>query len=339
MQPEEQMLVVGPSWVGDMVMAQSLFKELRERHPNLQIDVVAPGWSRGILARMPEVRCTFELAAGHGEFAIGKRRSLGHTLRDRRYDRAIVLPRSWKSALVPWFAKIPVRTGYRGEFRYGLLNDVRSLDKTKLDQTVKRFIALGLPPDMTPAQIHEPGLSIDPENQARLRAELGIGAHGKAVAMMPGAAYGPAKMWPLEHFAQLAKMLTEAGLEVWIIGSEAENQTGEEIVSVAGQGSRNLCGRTALADTPDLFAMTAAVVTNDSGLMHVAAAAGSHVIAIYGSTTPDFTPPLTAKKTIHGLTLPCRPCFKRECPLGHLDCLRKIKPDDILPDLMQLAAS
>src|SRR5690242_4682721 len=142
-----RILVVGPAWIGDMMMAQSLFITLRQRFPDSAIDVLAPGWSLPLLARMPEVRAAIEMPLGHGEFGFAARRRLGIELRANGYDRAIVLPRSWKSALVPFFARIPQRTGYRGELRYGLLNDIRPLDKTVLTQTVQRFVALGLEAD------------------------------------------------------------------------------------------------------------------------------------------------------------------------------------------------
>jgi len=324
----EQILIVGPSWVGDMVMAQSLFKLLRSREPEAQIDVIAPGWSEGILARMPEVRRAHTLAAGHGEFALGTRRQLGTALRAVGYDRAIVLPRSFKSALVPWFANVPVRTGFRGEWRYGLLTDVRKLDRQQYDQTVKRFVALGQLADEPLPAIPQPELNSDIQNQGRLAAELGLDTSGRAIAFMPGAAYGPAKMWPLEHFSRLAAELADAGHQVWVLGSDKEAPIGQVIADDRPE-ILNLCGRTSLGETVDLFALAGAAVTNDSGLMHVAAAAGTHVIALYGSSSPAFTPPLTANKNILHLNLDCSPCHKRECPLGHLNCLNKISVPDV----------
>ena len=328
MSQPHQVIVVGPSWVGDMVMAQSLFKVLRSAEPDVAIDVVAPDWSAGILSRMPEVRASYTLQAGHGELALGARRKLATELKPVGYDRAIIMPRSLKAALVPWFAGIPVRTGFRGEFRYGLLTDVRRLDKAVLDQTVKRFVALGVGATEPLPTIQSPALNIDADNQARLAAEHELSSDRSAVALMPGAAYGPAKMWPLEYFAELTAQLTGAGRQVWIIGSDKEFDLGEQI---AGNHAnvRNLCGKTSLDATVDLFALSGCAVTNDSGLMHVAAAAGTRVIALYGSSSPAFTPPLTEQRVIHHLNLDCSPCHKRECPLGHLNCLRQIKPADV----------
>lgn len=324
-------LVVGPAWVGDMVMAQSLYKLLRRRAPERGIDVVAPSWTLPLLARMPEVDRGIELDAGHGELALGRRYALGRRLRGEGYTHALVLPRSLKAALVPFFAAIPRRTGYLGEMRYGLINDRRPFDPVRLDQTVKRFVALGCEPDEAlPDPLDPPALEPSPERLAALRARFGLGGESEAVALMPGAEYGPAKRWPAERFSRLAARLAERGVDVWIVGSARERPIGETIVSGAGAPRvHNLCGDTALEDVVDLLAAAKAAVTNDSGLMHVAAAVGTHVVAIFGSSSPDFTPPLTHRRTIIRRGLPCSPCFERECPLGHLRCLREIPVDEV----------
>jgi heptosyltransferase-2 len=328
----ESILVVGPSWVGDMVMAQSLFRLLRRESPGLAIDVVGPAWSVPLVARMPEVRRGIALDAGHGELALGRRWALGRVLRTQGYDRAIVLPRSFKSALVPLFARIPRRTGFATEMRRLILDDARTLDRRALDQTVKRIIALGLPAGAPLPEPPQPELRVDAGNRDRLLAGFGIG-RGSAVALMPGAAYGPAKQWPVEHFAELAALLAARGEEVWVLGSAGERALGERIAGRAGPEVRNLCGETRLEDVVDLLSVARAAVTNDSGLMHVAAAVGTHVVAVYGSSSPAFTPPLTDRKTIHYLGLECSPCFRRECPLGHLRCLRELAPATVLASL------
>ncbi len=331
-------MIVGPSWVGDMVMAQALFKTLREREPDCTIDVIAPQWSLPIIERMPEVRRGIGLPVGHGDFAFGVRRDLGKALRQENYDHAIILPRSFKSALVPYFSAAKVRTGFRGEMRYGLLNDIRSLEKSALDQTVKRFVALGLSSGQVPQNIPQPSLSINSENQQRLISELGLDISKPVIALMPGASYGPAKCWPLEYFRELAAKLTEEGNQVWVLGGAGDKAAGEQI-SAGIDSAKNLCGVTRLEDTVDLLAMCRTAVTNDSGLMHVAAASGIHVIAMYGSSSPGYTPALTDKKTIHYLNMECSPCFKRECPLGHLKCLRDIGVDAVLVSVRQLPNS
>ena len=330
-------LVVGPAWVGDMVMAQSLFMTLKAQRPDRAIDVLAPGWSLPLIARMGEVRAGIEMPLGHGEFDLKLRRRLGHALRDAGYGQAIVLPRSFKSALTPFFARIPRRTGYRGELRYGLLNDIRPLDERLLPRTVDRFVALGLEPDAAlPPPIPLPRLRAEPGRQRALVETLGLAAdlEHPCIALMPGAEYGPAKQWPT--FGALAAQLVAAGRRVWIFGSSKEQALGEAIAAQAGAGARNLCGRTALADAVDLIELCRAAVSNDSGLMHVAAATGVPLVAIYGSSTPDYTPPLTEKAAILWRRLPCSPCFERTCPLGHTDCLRGITPTEVLTALERL---
>lgn len=333
----EPLLIVGPAWVGDMVMAQSLFIRLRQRYPQAPIDVLAPGWSLPIIERMPEVRSGLELPFAHGEFNFGGRRALGHGLRDRGYGQAIVLPNSWKSALVPFFAGIPRRTGYNRELRHGLLNDLRRLDKTLLKTTPQRFVALAEDGPLTAAPaVPQPRFRADAVRARELRERLGLG-DGPAVALMPGAEYGPAKQWPAAHYASLAASLGRRGIRSWIIGSKKEHGLGDGIARASKGAALNLCGRTSLVDVVDLAADARAVVCNDSGPMHIAAAAGARVVAIYGSSTPDHTPPMTEQSVIHYRRLACSPCFERQCPLKHLDCLTGIHPDAVLASLNALA--
>jgi heptosyltransferase-2 len=257
------------------------------------------------------------------------RRRLGVTLYGR-YQRAIVLPRSWKSALVPAFANIPIRTGYRGEFRYGLINDIRRLDKKKLTQTVQRYVALGLPRDAAlPPPIPEPRLRVDKDNQ-RLQLDLNrLNLDKPVVALLPGAEYGPAKRWPIERYAELAKRLTASGKQIWVFGSAKEDELGVAIAQAAGEGAVNLCGRTKLADAVDLMALAECAVSNDSGLMHIAGAVGVRLVALYGSSSPDYTPPLTSKAEVVYLRLSCSPCFERTCPLKHFNCMMQMQVDDV----------
>ncbi len=332
--PGEATLVVGPSWVGDMVMAQSLFKLLKSRRPEQPVDVLAPAWSLPIVARMPEVRAGIALHTGHGELGLGKRRRIGYELRATGYARAIVLPRSLKAALVPWFARIPKRTGFRGESRFGLINDMRPFDKSVLDQTVKRFVVLGLEPGEELADMPAPALSVSADNQQRAMQDLCVMTERPVIAMMPGAEYGPAKCWPIDYFTSLAAALADE-FDVWVLGSDKDRASGDEIA--AGSRAINLCGRTSLEDVIDLLGFAAQAVSNDSGLMHVAAAVGTHVHAIYGSSSPGFTPPLTRRRDIHYLGLDCSPCFKRECPLKHLNCLRDITVEQVSAAIRSVA--
>ena len=319
----QRCLVVGPSWVGDMVMAQSLFMALKHRFPDLQIDVLAPAWSKPILAAMPEVRAAIEMPLQHGELALGKRYQLGKALRTKAYDWAIVLPRSLKAALVPFWAKIPVRTGFKGEMRYGLLNDIRPMDNSVLTMTVQRFVALGLPKDATlPPEIQPPHLT--PTRSLSV-------VEGFLLALCPGAEYGGAKRWPAEYYAEVAQYYIAQGGQVILLGSAKDAPVTAQIAAaVNSPACQDLAGKTSLQEVLGLLAQATQVVSNDSGLMHVAAAVGTPVIALYGSSDPTYTPPLSDKVQILYLGLVCSPCFKRECPLQHLDCLQKILPKHVI---------
>jgi len=331
--PSPTILVVGPSWVGDMVMAQSLFKLLKFRLPECIIDVVAPAWSLPILKRMPEVRDVHALEVKHGEGGIRKRYRLGKQLRSRSYAQAIVLPRSLKSALVPYFAKIPKRTGYRGEMRYGLLNDVRPFDKTRLDQTVKRFSYLGLEQASDECRVIQPSLNVDPQNAQRCMTDLELDPDLFTVALLPGAEYGPAKQWPANHCAALVQQVAAAGAQTWLFGSAKDRPFAQKIIDLAGGVGTNLCGNTKITDAVDLIARADVAVANDSGLMHIAAAVGTRVVAIYGSSSPEFTPPLSDNTVINWLQLDCSPCFKRHCRFGHYNCLNNISADTVFGQL------
>jgi heptosyltransferase-2 len=319
-----------------MVMAQSLYISLQQRFKNAVIDVIAPPWSLPIVARMNHVNRGIALPLLHGEFGFSVRRKLGHSLRDYGYTRTIVLPRSWKAALLPFFARIPQRTGYRGEMRMGLLNDIRVLDASVLTMTVQRYVSLGFAPESPqPPDIPDPKLTVDMDNQRHVTEALGLEREQKAVALMPGAEYGPAKQWPVEYFLSLAQMFVKKGFQVWVLGSEKEKRLGDDIAN--NQASvYNLCGKTRLEDVIDLLAAARFAVSNDSGLMHVAAAVGIPVVAIYGSSSADFTPPLTDKKYILSRGLECSPCFERHCPLGHYRCLKELRPGYVLDTISSL---
>lgn len=325
-----RILIAGPAWVGDMVMAQSLFITLKQQEPDCVIDVLAPAWSVPLLQRMPQVHEAIELPVGHNQLKFFTRYQLGKSLRDRRYDRAIITPRSLKSALVPFFARARKRTGYRGEHRYGLLNDIRPLDKRVLTQTVQRYVALGYTADAPlPPPVPQPALSVDETNQQVLVNRLGLPLDKPVVGLMPGAEYGPAKQWPVSHYRELAEELADAGYAVWVFGSAKEKALGE-VIALANDSVYNLCGRTELVDVIDLIALTQVCVTNDSGLMHIACATGRPVIALYGSSDPAYTPPLSDSAHILYLGLDCSPCFARTCRYGHTNCLQQITPAQVM---------
>ncbi|MDR1425191.1 MAG: lipopolysaccharide heptosyltransferase II [Azoarcus sp.] len=332
-----KILVVGPSWVGDMVMAQSLFMSLKprgEQDGGLAIDVLAPSWSLPIIARMPQVRHGVAMPLGHGQLGLGARWRLGRELAREGYDQAIVLPGSFKSALVPFFAGIPQRTGFRGEVRYGLLNDMRPLDRALLPMTVQRFVALGQPRAAAPATpaFPVPRLAADAANQAALAARFGFELVRPVIAFMPGAEYGPAKQWPPAHYAELARALAARGLQIWVLGSGKDREAARPIAAATPEAI-DFTGRTSLGDAIDLLALARAAVTNDSGLMHVAAALDVPLVAIFGSSSPEHTPPLGNRVAIESLRLACAPCFARHCPDGHTRCLTAIEPTRVLAAL------
>ncbi|MCP4409865.1 MAG: lipopolysaccharide heptosyltransferase II [Gammaproteobacteria bacterium] len=327
-------LIVGPNWVGDMVIAQGLFKTLKLRQPETIIDVVAPRWSIPLLERMPEVNQAIDLNVQHGELALRRRYRLARRLRKQGYDWSIVLPRSFKSALVPWFARVPRRSGYLGESRYGLLNEIHALDQARTSLLVQHYAALAYPPDQlqVPEDIPSPRLNVDEARRQELIERLGLSLDRPIIIFAPGAQYGSAKQWPGEYFAQLARRLKEKGFRIWVMGSGQDVEICRDITRVAGDDATlNLCKQTSLQEAIDLMSLADAVVTNDSGLMHIAAALERPMVAIFGSSTPDYTPPLGAKQhtRIMHLDLDCSPCFKRQCPLGHLNCLRQIGVDNV----------
>jgi len=327
-------LVIGPSWVGDMVMAQSLFMTLKANNPACQIDVLAPEWSLPLLERMPEVTKAHTMPLLHGQFGFKQRVQIGKSLRSEHYDQAIVLPNSWKSALIPYFANIPLRTGYVGEVRWGLLNNTRKLDKQLLTMTVQRFVALALP--ATEKQVPDcptPTLEIDKNNKQQVAEKFNLDLSNRVLALCPGAEYGPAKQWPATHYAELAKDKLTEGWNVWIFGSDKDKAIAEQINQLAGNACQDFSGKTSLAEAIDLMSLAEVVVSNDSGLMHVAAALNKQVIALYGSSDPGFTPPLNKDAKVINLNLECSPCFKRECPLGHTHCLTEISAQQVSAEI------
>ncbi len=328
----EAILVVAPAWVGDLVMCQTLLAVLADHRPGAIIDVLVPDWGVPLVQRMPQVRRAIALDVDRGTLALGRRLRLARRLGERKYDQAIVVKRTFKSALVPWFSRIPRRTGVRGEARFGLINDVRGVSEDTHVLNHARYAALGLEPGETIRDdaLPRPSLRIDLDNRARLLARLDLDPDASPVGFAPGAAYGPAKRWPVEHWSTLARDLIREGRQVWVFGSGSEAETGEEIRRAAGPGVRNLAGRTDLVDVVDLASASRMFVSNDSGLMHLAAATSARVVALFGSTSPLNTPPLGAHTTVVWRGLDCSPCFARECPLGHLDCLTGISPREVL---------
>lgn len=323
----EKILIIGPSWVGDMVLAHSLFQVLKQRNPDVVIDVAAPAWTLPLLERMPEVNRGIALPFQHGQLALLQRIKFGRALKSQHYTQAILLVNSLKSAILPFAAGIPIRTGFLGEMRYGLLNDIRQLDKNKLPRTVDRFVALADANTQSATTIPNPRLICSRDNALhRLNQQHLTAPAQKVLGLCPGAEYGEAKRWPAEHYAQVAKAALDKGWAVWLFGSDKDIQVTSDINEMTQNRCINWAGKTSLAEAIDLMSLCDSIISNDSGLMHVAAALGKKLIAIYGSSDPHHTPPMHPHAVIEYLALECSPCFKRQCPLGHLNCLKKISP-------------
>lgn len=330
-----RILVLGPSWVGDMVLAHSLFQIIKQQNPEAIIDVAAPAWTIPLLDRMPEVGGKIALPFKHGELDLRERIRFGKSLRDASYDQSILLTNSLKSAILPFAARIPIRTGFRGEMRYGLLNDMRPLDKTRLPRTVDRFVALGIGKhQQLPEHIPNPRLIADAAQAETALAKLGRKLPDAPVlGLCPGAEYGEAKRWPAGYYAEVANYALDKGWQVWLFGSDKDTPVTSSINRTTQNRCLDLGGKTKLGEAIDLMSLTTTVVSNDSGLMHVAAALGKEIIAIYGSSDPLHTPPMSDKATIEYLKLECSPCFQRTCPLEHLNCLNNIFPIQIIKKL------
>ena len=326
-----RILIVAPNWIGDALLAQPLFAQLRQRHSDVTIDAIAPGWTAPVLRRMPEVDGVLDTQFGHGQLKLADRWRMARAMRVRPYDEAIVLPNTLKSALIPFFSGIPVRTGFVGELRYGLLNRIHRLDEKALPLMAERYAQLAEEPGSPPRRpLAEVGLRIDPANLARALERLGLSRAKPVIAFCPGAEYGPAKRWPARYFADLATKLSAQGRSIWLFGSDKDRGIGDEIVRLSSGAAVNLCGKTDLETAIDLLSLAEVVVSNDSGLMHVAAAVGCPVVALYGSSSPEHTPPLSKISRVVRTGIECSPCYARECPLGHFKCMIDLEPDRVL---------
>ncbi len=324
-----RVLVTAPAWIGDMVMAQSLLKTLRRQNPETIIDVLAPGWTLPVVVRMPEVRKGIEFPSRHGRLDLVMRYRLGRQLRAEQYHEAIIMPRSFKSALPSYFAGIGKRTGHLGHL--GLVNNVRPYRHSREELFVRRHLALVRDDayQIGAGDIPSPRLVVDRKVQASLLERFGL-TKNRFVVFAPGAEYGPAKQWPLSHFSQLADLLEADGYSIVIMGSTKEIELGRKISELAESAHiTNLCGETGLSDVIDLMSAAHSVVSNDSGLMHLGYASGVRVIAIYGSSSPRYTPPLVNEAVIMQHALDCQPCFDRSCKFEHYNCLRRIDADTV----------
>ena len=322
-----RILVVAPNWIGDALMAQPLLARLHDRVPALQLDVLAPEWVAPVVRRMPEVDDVIAVPFRHKALQMSSRWKVGRELRARRYQQAIVLPNTWKSALVPFFADIPLRSGYVGESRYGLLNLLYKKNGAAMPM---HYARLAEAPG-NPVQEPLPGTRLRAVPHEIESTKRKFGLEGRYAAFCPGAEYGPAKRWP--YFRELGTELSgKLSLPAVILGSANDAQAARHIPGT------NLVGRTTLDEAINVLAGAAFVVSNDSGLMHVAAALGRPQVALFGSSSPLHTPPLSQASRVLWLHVECSPCFERVCPLGHFRCMREMDVEMVLKEIQNLRA-
>jgi heptosyltransferase II len=315
-------LVIAPQWIGDAVMSQPLLRRLADRGERLS--VAALPWVAPVLRAMPQAIEVVELPFAHGRLDLAERRRLGAEWRGA-FDIAYVLPNSIKAALIPAFARIPRRIGYQGEGRFGLLNERWPNPKEERPPMVAHYAALAGPLGDAPLR---PELSVGASARRAALDAAGLEA-GRFYAFAPGAEYGPAKRWPAERYAALAGALhARDGLPVALLGSKQEAEQCEQIAAAAPGACVVLAGKTSLDEAIALIGAARGVVSNDSGLMHVAAAFGVPQVAVFGSTSPVHTPPHNARAQVlwlkDELGLDCMPCFERTCRYGHYGCLNGV---------------
>jgi heptosyltransferase II len=325
----ERILIVAPSWVGDTILSEPLVALLRDPFEDPIVDVLVNSWCAPVYQRMRGIRRIIENPIGHGKFDLAGRRALARSLKAEGYTHSFILPNSWKSALVPYLARIPKRVGYKGEGRFGLLSDARPLDKKAMPRLVERFAALAVPRGGLVPMAPAPVLVPDTVNRANAMRALHLKTDRPVIVLCPGAEFGAAKRWPPNQFAELAAMFLHDNLQVWIVGSPNDRIAADAVLNSLGENMhkvRDLTARTDLGTAIDILSSASLVVSNDSGLMHAAAAVGVPLVALFGSSSPVYTPPLSPLAHIAKIDIACSPCFKRECPLGHFKCMRELKP-------------
>jgi len=333
-----RILIVAPNWIGDALMAQPLLSRLRAKQPSAKLEVLAPKWVAPVLRRMPEVNEVIETPFRHGALQLHARWRFGRSLRERGYQHAIVLPNSWKSALVPYFANIKLRGGYVGESRYGLLNLLYRAKRRTRTPMEQHYARLADAPGTTAREALEaPKLLCDRAAAAATAGRFGfMPAPGANVVLCPGAEYGPAKRWPAQQFGALAAALGARGVLVWLLGSQGDAPVCDDVVQASHGAATSLAGKTTLDEAIELIAYADAIVSNDSGLMHIAAALGRPQVALYGSSSPEYTPPHSERARVVWLGIECSPCFARECPLGHFRCMRELSVERVLEEIGHL---
>jgi heptosyltransferase-2 len=325
-------LVISPNWIGDAVMAQPLLALLKQQHPERPIDVLAPPAVAPVWRAVSEVDTVLETPFRHRALQLKERWNYARLLRARGYADAYVLPNTIKYALIPWLAGIPRRVGYKGEMRYGLVNVMHHDDKPARPM-MPFYAALAQDPSLpAPAGVARPSLRVASEHVQGACARHGIEQARKLVVFAPGAEFGPAKRWPPAHFGELAQQIvaSDPQAQIALLGSPKDRPTCDEVVAASGSAAANmlnLAGATKLDEATALIAQSAAVVTNDSGLMHIASGLNKPLVALYGPTDPRHTPPSSEFARWIWLQVECAPCQQRECPLGHHNCMKQLGAD------------
>lgn len=335
MSAKQKILIVAPAWVGDAVMSLALIHRLKQQDPLAEISVLVVPWCQAVFRLCQDVAHVIPLNIPHGVLGMKARWQCAKALKAYQFDVAYVLPNSWKSALIPFLARIPKRIGFVGEMRWGILTHCKQRP-SHLPLLVDKYQFLA----------GEEGIF--------LRPCLRMGSHpfdrevlltkGNAtlekpiMAFCPGAEYGSAKRWPSSYYAEVACYYLAQGWQVWLFGSPKDEGVAKEICQAASGDVINWVGLTSLDEAIYLLSLAKVVVTNDSGLMHVAAALNLSTVALFGSSSPAYTPPLSDQATVLYLKVECSPCFKRECPLtgnSHLKCLTGITPEQVIREIAE----
>jgi heptosyltransferase-2 len=328
--PESPILLVPYMWIGDFVRCHTVVRLLNQRFPGYPIDVLTTSMVAPLLDYMPGVRNGIVVDLPRTRLAFGQHRALAKRLRAEGYGRALIMPRTWKSALAPALAGVPLRTGFVGEARFGLVNDLR-FGEGRLPRMVDRCATLALPAGAeAPSRWPLPELKVSATELRAWREQLGLAPDGRPVVALAPGAVGPSKRWPAAYYAELAQRLAAEGTWVWVIGGPGEREIAAQIVRSDRGDIRDLTG-------PDLrnailaLAAASTAVSNDSGLLHVAAALGTAAVGIFGPTSPWHWAPLNPIAAVieTASQLPCRPCHKPVCRLGHHLCMRDISVDQV----------
>jgi heptosyltransferase-2 len=327
MSSKETFLIIAPSWIGDLIISQSLIKYLKKEYLDCQIDIIVRPELVKLAKMMPEVQNIYSLDIEHKELGLIKRHILAKEIKKYSYSTSIILPNSFKSAIIPWLANVPLRVGYNRELRLFLLNKKYSLIKHK-DSMVNRYLKLA---DGSYSDSIRPSLVINRDLADSIGRKYLINNSKKNIVLCPEAEYGSAKRWPTNKWVQLANFYKEKNYNVYLLVKNKNLDI--KYNSVLKKDSViSLLGKTSLEEATYLLSLVDLVITNDSGLMHITASVNTNLISIFGSSSPFYTPPLMKDQfgEVVYKALKCSPCFKRECPLQHLNCLNHISAEEIL---------